>query len=126
MYSPSTGFELSGEQIRCGDTVWVSAERIAPFLADPDHRTKWVNVCPDFVAEIRSSSDRLSKLKKKMTDVWLANGVRLAWLIDTENEVVYIYRAGRDEPEEVREFDTSVLSGEDVMPGFEFPLVELM
>jgi len=39
--------------------------------------------------------------------------------------VVYIYRQGQREPEEVREFATSTLSGEDVLPGFEFPLVEL-
>ena len=125
VYSPSTGFLLAGEEVRCGDSVWVSMQRIAPFLADPDHAKKWVDVCPDFVVEVRSSTDRLKSLQRKMTNVWLANGARLGWLIDTENEVVYIYRAGKVEPEEVRDFDHAVLSGEEVMPGFELPLVEL-
>jgi Uma2 family endonuclease len=55
----------------------------------------------------------------------MANGVLLGWLIDPEKEVVYIYRQGQDEVEEVRNFQTSVLSGEGVLPGFVFPLVEL-
>ena len=126
VYSPSTGFELAGEQIRCGDTAWVGAERHAQFTSQPDHKTKWVNVCPDFVIEVRSSTDRLTSLQRKMTEVWIANGTRLAWLIDTEHEVTYVYRPGAAEPEEVRDFDRAVLSGEEVMPGFEFPLVELM
>ncbi len=60
-----------------------------------------------------------------MTDTWLANGVLLAWLIDPDEEVAYIYRQGQDEPGAVRNFAASALSGEEVLPGFEFPLVEL-
>lgn len=125
VYSPSTGFLLAGEEVRCGDAVWVSNERLAPFVADPDHKKKWVDVTPDFVIEIRSESDRLKKLQTKMTDVWMANGVRLAWLIDPKEEVVYIYREGVKDVEAVGHFDTTVLSGEEVLPGFAFPLVEL-
>ncbi len=125
VYSLSTGFLLAGEEVRCGDAVWVSNERLAPFIADPDHKDKWAKVVPDFVVELRSKSDSLSKLKHKMVNTWMANGVLLGWLVDPKDEVVYIYRQGQDEVEEVRNFDTSVLSGEEVLPGFEFPLVEL-
>lgn len=45
---------------------------------------------PDFVAEIRSASDRLNKLQEKMRDTWIANGVRLAWLIDPYGEKAYV------------------------------------
>lgn len=55
----------------------------------------------------------------------MANGVLLGWLIDPKKEVAYIYRQGQDEPEEVRDFATAVLTGEEVLPGFAFPLVEL-
>ena len=125
VFSPSTGFLLNGEEVRCGDAVWVSQERLAPVLADPEHRKRWVSVVPEFVVELLSDSDSLSKLKQKMGDTWMANGVILAWLVDPKEEVVYIYRQGKDEVEEVRDFDNSVLSGEDVLPGFEFPLAEL-
>ena len=125
VYSPSTGFLLRGKAIRCGDAAWVSAERLEPFLADPEHRYRWVDVCPEFVVELKSESDRIGKLKQKMVDTWLANGTLLGWLIDSDEEVVYIYRHGEVKPEEVREFVTSVLSGEGVLSGFVFPLAEL-
>lgn len=125
VYSPSTGFLLKGEEVRCGDAVWVSNERLVPFVADPDYKRKWVSVVPEFVIEVRSDSDRLKKLKQKMVETWMANGVLLGWLIDPKKEVVYIYRQGQSEPEEVHDFAHSILSGEEVLPGFEFPLVEL-
>lgn len=125
VYSPSTGFLLAGEEVRCGDAVWVSNERLAPFLADPDHKDKWVEAVPEFVVELRSKSDSLKKLKRKMVKTWMANGVLLGWLVDPKKEVVYIYRQGKDEVEKVHDFENSVLSGEEILPGFEFPLVEL-
>jgi Uma2 family endonuclease len=67
----------------------------------------------------------INKLKEKMVESWLANGVLLAWLIDPGQEVAYIYRQGQTEPEEVHDFAHSVLSGEEVLPGVELPLVEL-
>lgn len=79
---------------------------------------------PDFVIEIRSESDRPSKLKKKMTDTWLAYGVRLAWLIDPKAQKTYIYRPGRP-AEELKGFERT-LSGEDICPGFEPDLRKLL
>lgn len=55
-----------------------------------------------------------------MTDTWIANGVRLAWLIDPKMQRAYIYRP--DQPvEECLGFDRK-LSGEEVCPGFELDL----
>jgi Uma2 family endonuclease len=67
----------------------------------------------------------LKKLKRKMLKTWMANGVLLGWLVDPKKEVVYIYRQGQAEVKEVRDFETSVLIGEEVLPGFEFSLVVL-
>lgn len=47
------------------------------------------------MVEIRSQSDRLHKLQAKMTDAWMANGVRLAWLIDPYEEKACVYRQGK-------------------------------
>ncbi|MFN0037618.1 MAG: Uma2 family endonuclease, partial [Saprospiraceae bacterium] len=81
----------------------------------------FVKIVPDFVAEVRSRSDRLAKLQKKMADSWMANGVRLGWLIDPYSEQVHIYRQGQ-EVEILKGFSGKKLSGEDVLPGFELPL----
>ena len=53
---------------------------------------------------------------------WMANGVQLSWLIDGDNQTVYIYRAGQD-----AEMRTGILSlaGEGPMAGFELDLTEI-
>ncbi|HND87949.1 MAG TPA: Uma2 family endonuclease [Saprospiraceae bacterium] len=64
---------------------------------------------------------RLQKLQAKMTATWMADGVRLGWLIGPYEERVHICRDGQ--PAEVLQgFSGRSLSGEDVLPGFELPL----
>lgn len=122
VYSASTGIELPDGSIKSPDSAWVSDEKLdtLPEEADED----FVQVIPDFVVEVRSSTDRLKKLKAKMKEVWMANGVRLGWLIDPYSEKVWIYR-GQKEVEEIAGFDNKFLSGEDVMPGLKLPLEKL-
>lgn len=119
-YSPSTGFDLPGGATKSPDIAWISPERLAKAPVE-DEDAAFVQIVPDFVVEIRSQSDRLKKLQAKMTETWLASGVRLAWLIDPFEEKAYIYRTGR-EPEAVEGFTGHNLSGEDVLPGFELDL----
>ena len=77
---------------------------------------------PDFVAEIRSPGNSLAYLQRKMAE-YIAAGARLGWLIDPRNRRVTIYRPGQ-EPETLA--DPEILTGEDVMPGFEFRVRELI
>jgi len=114
LFGPSSGFNLPDGSFKAADVAWLSDESLA---ADPASEEEFIQIVPDFVAEIRSATDRLKKSQQKMTD----NGVRLAWLIDPYEEKAYIYRQGR-EVEIVEGFDSKKLSGEDVLPGFEFPL----
>ena len=60
------------------DAAWVSAERLA---AHPPVPGQPIPVCPDFVVEIRSGSDRLEPLHAKMR-LYRENGAKLGWLID--------------------------------------------
>ena len=101
------------------DASWVSPERLAALDAE-QYRTG--QVCPDFVAEIRSANDSLAYLQRKMEE-YIAAGVRLGWLIDPRNRRVTVYHPGQ-EPEVLD--NPEILSGEDVMPGFEFPIRELI
>ena len=116
-YSPSTGYTLPNGAIRSADASWISEERLAAM--DPAEKQKFARIVPDFIIEIRSKSDRLKTLKTKMQE-WIENGVRLGWLIDVKNQTTYIYReAGKIE---IVEGLDKILSGEDLMPGFEFDL----
>ena len=49
--------------------------------------------CPDFVVELLSQLDRLVETQQKMKN-WIANGSRLAWLIDPFQKRVFTYRPG--------------------------------
>jgi Uma2 family endonuclease len=119
VYGPNGTYDLPDGATKMPDVSWVAAERLPDA---PEDEEKYIQVVPDFIAEIRSFSDSLSKLQAKMTDSWMANGVRLAWLIDPYEEKAYIYRAGADAPEIVEGFDEKSLSGEDVLEGFSLPL----
>lgn len=117
--SSATIFRIPGLGGRGPDASWVSPERLAQL--DPEqYRTG--QICPDFVAEIRSPSNSLAYLQRKMAE-YIAHGARLGWLIDPRNRRVTVYRPGQ-EPEELENPET--MSGEDVMPGFEFRVRELI
>lgn len=115
---PSTGFKLPDGSTKSPDASWISAEKLAAL--PPAERKKFAAVVPDFVIELRSDSDKLGKLKRKMEQTWIANGVRLAWLIDPVKQKVYIYR--QDGSIEVVQGFDGKLNGEDVLPGFELDL----
>ena len=79
VFDSSVGFTLPNTAIRGPDASWMTKER---WDALPKvEREKFAHICPDFVVELRSKSDDMSKLKEKM-DEYVAQGIRLGWLID--------------------------------------------
>lgn len=111
-FDSSTMFVLPSGAERSPDSAWVRRDRWDALT--PDEREAFVPLCPDFVIELMSRTDRLRDARAKM-DEWIANGVRLAWLIDRRNRRVYVYRPGtlteeQDNPAE--------LSGDPELPGF--------
>jgi Uma2 family endonuclease len=97
----------------------VARSRLAT-LTD-DEKEQFLPLCPDFVVELRSRSDALSTLREK-TEEWVAQGVRLGWLIDPTRQVVEVHRPGA--PVESLAGPES-LSGEPVLAGFVVHLVPL-
>ena len=98
------------------DASWTSQENWESHPHVPGDANPF---CPDFVVEIRSTSDNLPPLHAKMR-LYMENGALLGWLIDPTNRQVYVYRAGQDESERLD--DPRELSGEDVLPGFVFDI----
>jgi Uma2 family endonuclease len=117
--SSSTGFKLPNGADRSPDAAWVQLERWESLT--PEQRRKYPPLCPDFVIELRSETDSLSVLQKKMQE-YINNGARLGWLIDPRNRRVEIYRP--HQTVEILESPTS-LSGEDVLPGFMLQLARI-
>ncbi len=88
-FDSSTGFTLPNGATRSPDASWIKLERWNT-LTD-EQKASFAPICPDFVIELRSASDTLSKLQEKMQE-YIDNGVSLGWLIDRKNRQVYIYR----------------------------------
>jgi Uma2 family endonuclease len=109
-FDSSTGFILPNGAIRSPDTSWVSRERWQAL----SEKGTFAKICPDFVVELRSKSDRRSELQAKMRE-YMDHRTRLGWLIDPQNHQVEIYRFGKEVEVLI---NPSQLSGEDVLPGF--------
>ena len=122
MFDSSTAFRLADGSTRSPDVAWVKLDRWNA-LTDRQQE-QFPPPCPDFVIELRSATDTLKAAKAKMTDVWIANGCRLAWLIDPRTETTHIFRAD-GEIQIGRGFDKT-LSGENVLAGFVLPLNRLI
>lgn len=115
-FDSSSGFELPNGATRSPDASWVSDERWNALTQA--QKEGFVPLCPDFVVELRSKTDSLSSLQDKMRE-YMANGTRLGWLIDPQNQRVEIYR--REQDATVIEHPSQI-SGEGVLPGFTLDL----
>lgn len=71
----STGFVLPNGARRSPDAAWVRKERVVALPVE--QREGFYHLCPDFVIELRSPSDRARTLREKMQE-WIDNGGR--WL----------------------------------------------
>ncbi|MGB7415493.1 MAG: Uma2 family endonuclease [Thermosynechococcaceae cyanobacterium] len=112
VFSSSTVFKLPSGGDRSPDAAWVAQARWDALTQE--QKKKFPPLCPDFVIELRSDSDRLKPLQAKMQE-YLDSGLRLGWLIDPQGQTVEIYRPGQEV--EVVNFPAT-LSGEDVLPDF--------
>ena len=113
-YGPDANMRLpDGSRIR-PDALWLSPEQVAALPPVSDDGA--ITVCPAFVAEIMSGTDRLPPLQRKM-ERYMANGARLGWLIDPYRRRVYVYRPGV--ALQILE-DPETIEGAPVLPGFVF------
>ncbi|MEG3436479.1 Uma2 family endonuclease [Pannus brasiliensis CCIBt3594] len=120
VFSSSGGFKLANSAVRSPDAAFVSKERLPEGWKEKED--EFLNLAPDFVIEIRSKTDSLTKLKQKMEE-YRENGVKLGWLIDRINKQAFVYR---QDGSIVQYPATATLSGEDVVPGFTLALEVLL
>lgn len=115
-FGPNAGFTLPDTSVRAADAAWISLVHWNALTRDLQQ--SYAPICPEFVIEIRSKTDRLPQLEAKM-EMWITNGAQLAWLIDPERRAVAIYRPG-DSPELLH--DPTSVQGTGPVAGFELVL----
>ncbi|PYV32139.1 MAG: hypothetical protein DMG09_24805 [Acidobacteria bacterium] len=115
-FDSSTEFALPNGAHRSPDVAWIRRERWDALTTE--ERKKFPPLCPDFVIELRSDTDRLSTLQAKMQE-YIDNGAQLGWLVDPLEKKVWIYRPNI--PVECLD-NPATVSGDPVVAGFILPL----
>lgn len=111
-FDSSSGFTLPNGATRSPDASWIRLDRWNA-LTD-EQKASFAPICPDFVVELRSSSDTLIGLQTKMQE-YIENGATLGFLIDRKNRTVHVYR--RDRAPEILE-NPETVSADPELPGF--------
>lgn len=120
-FDSNTGFTLPDGSQRSPDASWISNKKWAALnLAE---RQKFAFVCPEFIIELKSINDHLNYLQSKM-EMWMNNGVELAWLIDPYEQNIHIYEPLK-QVKIISNFKQPV-SGEPVLPNFLLDLADLL
>jgi len=119
-FDSSSEFTLPNGAKRSPDACWIPKSRWDRFTKE--EKETFTEICPDFVLELRSPSDRLADLHQKMEE-YIANGSKLGWLLDPIENRAIIYRPGQA-PEHIEK--PGVLSGDPVLPGFKFEFKEIL
>ena len=118
-FDSSAGFTLPNGAVRAPDLAWIQKERWE--VLSEDEQEEFAPVCPDFVVELLSRTDRLDTIKDKMQE-YIDNGAQLGWLIDPRERNVYVYRP---DEEVVCLSDPETISGDPLLPNFEFDVRRL-
>lgn len=114
------GYFLPDSSMRIPDAAWIRLDRWkALSMAE---KKSFLRLVPDFVIELKSETDSLTELKAKMRK-WVENGVKLAWLVSTEQQITYIFKPGA--PESSCSFK-ELLFGEEVLVEFSVRLCDIL
>jgi Uma2 family endonuclease len=116
----SGGFLLPTGGMRSPDAAWLKRSRLEKLTQA--EKEKFIPLCPDFLIEVASPSDRLPDLLEKMEE-YRQSGLPLGWLILPKEKQVRVYSNTAaasivlEAPERV--------SADPVVPGFTLELVKI-
>ncbi len=120
VFGPDLGIRFADKTLRAPDAAWLSLEKWGPAQGRRKNRPGYLPICPEFILELRSPTDRASKIEAKM-EFWMSRGAQLGWLIDPVRKLAMIYRAGQ-EPETLLE--PEFLDGDGPIRGFRLQMKE--
>lgn len=115
VFDSAGGFILPDSNLTAPDVSFVRAARLRQ---SPRYFGELV---PDLVVEIKSQSDRIKTLEKKVIN-FINLGAVVGILIDPDEETVTVYRS---EGEPMVFNNNDVLTIPELLPGWELPISEL-
>ena len=103
---------------RVPDLMFIAAGRWKEYIAaTSDWRHKPYILVPDLVVEVVSPNDLYTEIQDKV-DRYLADGVRLIWVVDPQRSRVSVYEGERF----VTLGEDDILTGSTIIPGFSVEL----
>jgi Uma2 family endonuclease len=119
VFDSSTGYDfvaIGGGKLS-PDVSWIEKSRLEGVSL-----RQFIPVVPDFLIELRSTTDRLSDLQSKMLE-YQRLGVKLGLLINPQDKKVEIYRSNKD----VKVLqDPGSIHCADIMPEFILDLTKIL
>ena len=126
-FDSSTGYDFSaiGGGKLSPDVSWIESSRLEGVSLK-----QFIPVVPDFLIELRSTTDRLSDLQVKMLE-YQRLGVKLGLLINPQDKQVEIYRVDREvvviqSPTSLVEYLPLAIDCADIMPEFILDLTRIL
>lgn len=101
------------------DVGFYRAER----RAQVTDRRKPIPFAPDLAVEVASPDQRPDEMAAKAR-LYLSGGTRLVWVLWPSSQHVDVWRAGRLDGPAVSLNTSDALDGEDVIPGFTYPVAD--
>jgi Uma2 family endonuclease len=126
VFSECTGFvlERGPDTVLCPDVAFVSKHRLpagGPGWSFPE-------LAPDLAVEILSPGDRPGKVRAKVAE-YLRLGVRCVWVFQLVKRRVEVHARGAGPGDPITTAvlgEGDVLDGGEILPGFRYPLAELL
>ncbi len=115
LFDSAGGFIMPDTNLKAPDVSFVRASRL---LQSPRYFGELV---PDLVVEIKSQSDRIKTLEKKIQR-FIELGAKVGILIDPDAETLTVYRSTG---ESIELNNDDVLTIPELFPGWELPILEL-
>jgi Uma2 family endonuclease len=111
VYAAETGFKIESQPdtVRAPAVAFIAKSRLP--AVEPRGYPRWA---PDLAVEVLAHDDHPADTLEKVSQ-WLKAGVRLVWVVDSENQTARVYRA--DGSESLLDRD-GTLEGDDLLPGF--------
>lgn len=107
---------------RIPNVMYYSAKRLDAYkLADPEWKKKPYILIPDLVIEVLSPKDELAELERK-ADQYLQDGVRAVWVVDPQTQTIVTHLPNT---QPTRLHGSDMLSGGDIIPGFEIVVASI-
>lgn len=114
----STAFKMKTGNKRSPDISFVAKERLQGLKRLPKG---FFEGAPDLAVEIISPSNTFEEIHNKLVE-YFDSGCRLAWVIHPDEQSALIYR--QPQPDRLLKISDN-LEGEEVIPGFTMPMVDL-